>query len=301
MKRIIEAENISKNFGSLKAVDSISFSAGSGEIFGIIGADGAGKTTLFRILTTLSLPDSGDAFISSMPVMKDFKKIRRIIGYMPGTFGLYTDLTVEENIEFFASIYGTTLRENYHIIKDIYLQIEPFKKRKAADLSGGMKQKLALCCALVHKPEILFLDEPTTGVDPVSRREFWGILKNLQKSGMSVLASTPYMDEADMCDRIALMHEGSFLTVDTPKGIISGFHKTLYSLKGGRPGEMIFNCRSFAGTESCFAFGDSYHIVLKPGTAKESLIAYLEGKGYKDLVMEETPPGIEDCFMEFLK
>src|SRR6056297_1542953 len=211
--------NISKSYDSIKALEEISFDVYTGEIFGIIGPDGSGKTTLFRILTTLLFSDSGDAFIKGMHIIKDFKKIRNIIGYMPGKFSLYHDLTVEENLEFYATIFDTTIEKNYHLIKDIYSHIEPFKKRKAGKLSGGMKQKLALSCALIHKPEILVLDEPTTGVDAYSRMEFWEMLKNLKKAGVTILVSTPYMDEAYLCDRVALIQRGTILTIDTPEEI----------------------------------------------------------------------------------
>lgn len=301
MNVAVKAEGISKNFGKIQALRSVSFEMESGEIFGIIGADGAGKTTLLRILTTLMLPDVGGGRLAELDIVKDFKKIRKIIGYMPGVFSLYMDLSVEENLEFFAAIYGTTIQENYELIEDIYSQLEPFKNRRAGALSGGMKQKLALCCALIHRPEILFLDEPTTGVDPVSRREFWKILKQLKESGISVLVSTPYMDEASLCDRIALMHEGEFLTIDTPSGLVSKFHKKLFALRGGKPGEMLHAVRDFSGVESCFAFGDVYHIIFKNEAEPADLLEFLSAKGHNDLEINPIAPNVEDCFMEFLK
>ena len=206
----VEAKDLKRNYGKVEALKGISFKVPSGEIFGIIGPDGAGKTTLFRILTTLLLADSGSAVVDGDDVVKDFKSIRKKVGYMPGRFSLYQDLSVEENMKIFASIFNTSIEENYHLVKDIYSQIEPFKKRKAGALSGGMKQKLALSCALIHKPTVLFLDEPTTGVDPVSRKEFWDMLYKLKMQGITILVSTPYMDEASLCDRIALILSRTF-------------------------------------------------------------------------------------------
>ena len=209
-------EHVSKAYNTTHAIEDISLSIGKGELFGFIGPDGAGKTTLIRILTTLLLPDKGNATVEGFDTVKDYKKIRQIVGYMPGRFSLYQDLSVEENLNFFASIFKTSIKENYHLIKDIYKQIEPFKDRPAGKLSGGMKQKLALCCALIHKPVVLFLDEPTTGVDAVSRKEFWDMLDKLKKENITILVSTPYMDEASRCDRVALMQEGKILKCGYP-------------------------------------------------------------------------------------
>ncbi len=219
MDKAIKIREISKGFGTIKALNNVSFDVEKGELFGLIGPDGAGKTTLFRLLTTLLKPDEGSAQVEGLDIITDYKEIRKIVGYMPGRFSLYQDLSVEENLEFFASLFGGTVEENYELIAPIYSQIEPFKTRKAGKLSGGMKQKLALSCALVHKPKVLFLDEPTTGVDAVSRSEFWDMLAELKKYGISILVSTPYMDEAGRCDRIALIHEGKILRIDTPENI----------------------------------------------------------------------------------
>ncbi|HEX9252786.1 MAG TPA: ABC transporter ATP-binding protein, partial [Ignavibacteriaceae bacterium] len=231
----IEIKNIVKTYPAKKnkitAVDDVSFSVKEGELFGLIGPDGSGKSSIFRILTTLLLADSGRASVMGMDVVNDYKEIRKIIGYMPGRFSLYQDLTVEENLEFFATIFNTTIQANYNLIADIYVQLEPFKKRRAGKLSGGMKQKLALCCALIHKPKVLFLDEPTTGVDPVSRKEFWEMLKRLKEQGISILVSTPYMDEAKLCDRIALIQNGKLLEIDTPQNIVNRFDSTLYAVR----------------------------------------------------------------------
>src|SRR5436190_9993218 len=222
----VVVENIIKTYGKKKevaALSDVSFNVEQGELFGIIGPDGAGKTSLFRILTTLLLADSGTATVDGFDVVKDYKSIRNRVGYMPGKFSLYPDLSVEENLNFFATIFNTSIKENYDLIKDIYIQIEPFKDRKAGKLSGGMKQKLALSCALIHRPSVLFLDEPTTGVDAVSRKEFWEMLKGLKKQGITILVSTPYMDEANLCDRVALIQSGKILTVDTPVNIVESY------------------------------------------------------------------------------
>src|SRR5688572_28621876 len=231
----VVANNLMKQYGKKKeivqALKGISFEVEQGELFGIIGPDGAGKTSLFRILTTLLLPDGGAASVDGLDVVKDFKAIRQRVGYMPGRFSLYQDLTIEENLEFFATIFNTTIKENYDLIKDIYSQIEPFKNRRAGKLSGGMKQKLALSCALIHKPSVLFLDEPTTGVDAVSRKEFWEMLRSLKKQGITILVSTPYMDEAALCDRIALVQNGEILSLNTPHGVIDAFQYSLLAVK----------------------------------------------------------------------
>ena len=226
----IHISNISKSYKNVKALQDISFHVNAGELFGLIGPDGAGKTTLFRILTTLLIANEGTATVAGFNVVSDYKNIRNSVGYMPGKFSLYQDLTVEENLEFFATIFGTTIEENYELIKDIYVQIEPFKARRAGKLSGGMKQKLALCCALIHKPKVLLLDEPTTGVDPFSRKEFWDMLKRLQQKNITILVSTPYMDEAALCDRIALIQDGKILEIDTPEAIVKHYPKLIYNV-----------------------------------------------------------------------
>ena len=277
----------------------ISFDVNRAEIFGIIGPDGAGKTTLFRILTTLILAESGTAAIDGFDVVKDYKEIRKRVGYMPGRFSLYQDLTVEENLEFFATVFNTTIEENYELVKDIYVQIEPFKKRRAGKLSGGMKQKLALSCALIHKPSVLFLDEPTTGVDPVSRKEFWGMLQKLREQGITILVSTPYMDEASLCDRIALIQNGQFLKIDTPKNIVSQFADTLWAAKSNNMHKLLEDLRKDEQVKSSFAFGDSIHVTVQRGKLEvESLKVYLAEKGHKNITIEVIEPTIEDCFME---
>src|ERR1700733_4306859 len=237
--------NITKVYGKDRrvAVDNISFSVNKGEVFGIIGPDGAGKTSIFRMLTTLLLPDGGSAIVNGFDIVKDYKKIRNTIGYMPGKFSLYQDLSIEENLNFFATVFGTTIRQNYDLIKDIYQQIEPFKDRRAGKLSGGMKQKLALCCALIHKPAVLFLDEPTTGVDVVSRKEFWEMLKRLKAQGITILVSTPYMDEARLCERVALIQSGKIMSIDTPANIIKAFPVKMYAAKSEHIYQLLIDFR----------------------------------------------------------
>jgi len=277
----------------------ISFDVAEGEIFGIIGPDGAGKTTIFRILTTLILPDSGSASVNGFDVVNEYKEIRNRVGYMPGRFSLYQDLTVEENLNFFATVFNTTVEENYDLIKDIYQQIEPFKKRRAGKLSGGMKQKLALSCALIHKPSVLFLDEPTTGVDPVSRKEFWGMLKKLKVQGITILVSTPYMDEAGLCDRIALIQNGQFLKIDTPKNIISQYENKLWAVQSNSMYKLLKDLRENEMTINCFAFGDKHHVSIDhPEFTVAGLNNYLMQKGHTNIEIREIEPTIEDCFMK---
>ena len=296
---IISVENLTKSYGKAKALKGVSFDVAEGEIFGIIGPDGAGKTTLFRILTTLLLANSGKATVNGLDVRKDFKKIRRHIGYMPGRFSLYQDMTVEENLKFFATVFKTTMQENYHLVSDIYRQIEPFKNRKAGKLSGGMKQKLALCCALIHAPRVLFLDEPTTGVDPVSRREFWEMLKKLQQDfGLTVIVSTPYMDEAMKCDRIALIQDGRFLGIDIPENIIADYDKSLLAVKSVKMHRLLDDLRSIKGIKTAFAFGDTHHVTFDPAQITEShLLEKLEAMGHSCVDIQSVEPSIEDCFM----
>ena len=277
----------------------ISFKVPKGEIFGIIGPDGAGKTTLFRILTTLILPDSGTATVNAFDVVGEYKKIRECVGYMPGRFSLYQDLTVEENLEFFATVFNTTIEENYELIKDIYIQIEPFKKRRAGKLSGGMKQKLALSCALIHKPTVLFLDEPTTGVDPVSRKEFWGMLQKLKAQGITILVSTPYMDEASLCDRIALIQNGQFLKIDSPENIVKQYADRLWAAKSSNMHKLLEDLRNNPQVKSSFAFGDSVHVSIDDKQLTiESLTEYLVNNKHKRIEIHPIEPTIEDCFMD---
>ncbi len=299
--KTVTVNNISKSYSEVKAIENISFDVNEAEIFGLIGPDGAGKTTIFRILTTLILADHGNASLLNYDVVKDYKKIRQIIGYMPGRFSLYQDLTVEENLNFFATVFGTTIKENYDLIKDIYQQIEPFKKRRAGALSGGMKQKLALSCALIHKPEILILDEPTTGVDAVSRKEFWEMLRQLKNRGITILVSTPYMDEASLCDRVALIQKGKIMQIDTPNKIVNNFEKTLYAVRAGNIYRLLQSLRESELTHSAYPFGQYVHY-----TAKESLndvadlLDHLTRNGFQNIEIQEIKPNIEDCFMALM-
>jgi ABC-type multidrug transport system ATPase subunit len=296
---MIEARGISKSYGTVKALKGIDFDVGAGEIFGVIGPDGAGKTTLFRILTTLLLADEGQATVDGLDVVRDYRRIRNRIGYMPGRFSLYQDLTVEENLNFFATVFGTTVRGNYETIRDIYVQIEPFAKRRAGALSGGMKQKLALCCALVHKPRVLFLDEPTTGVDPVSRKEFWDMLGSLKAQGLAIMVSTPYMDEAGLCDRIALIRRGEFLSIDSTTAIVDAFPYGLFAVRGREKYRMLADLRSLPGIHSCYAFGDSHHVAVPAGSwTAAALGAALAEKGYPDAEVQSITASVEDCFMD---
>ncbi len=302
---MIIVDNISKyyNKNSIAAVDSVSFEVKKGELFGLIGPDGAGKTSTFRMLATLLLPDSGSASINGYDVVKSYKKLRKLIGYMPGRFSLYQDLSVEENLSFFATLFNTGIEENYDLIKDIYTQIEPFKKRRAGKLSGGMKQKLALCCALIHKPEVLILDEPTTGVDPVSRKEFWEMLKHLKSLGITILVSTPYMDEAILCDRIALMQKGKILSIDTPQKLIKDYRHNLYAVQSNDMYFLLKNLSDCPFIMNSYAFGESVHVVMTKNPSEEainqikSLRAYLLNAGNTDISIKMINASVEDCFI----
>ncbi|MBC7775319.1 MAG: ABC transporter ATP-binding protein [Phycisphaerae bacterium] len=314
----ISIKNISKSYGPVQAVQDISFEVSKGEIFGLIGPDGAGKTSLFRILATLLLPDGGNASVSGLDCVKDYKQIRKIIGYMPGRFSLYQDLTVEENLEFFAAVFGTSIQANYDLVAPIYSQIEPFKNRRAGALSGGMKQKLALCCALIHKPEVLFLDEPGTGVDPVSRQEFWEMLASLRTHGITMLVSTPNMDEAELCDRVALIQKGQIMAIDTPEGITQGFKSALYAVRSDDMYQLIKDLRSMEGVADCYAFGeyahlkwsddskssDHYHPPIGQTTWSRQTTQvhdYLMSKNHQNIEIKPTQATIEDCFIELMK
>jgi len=299
----VVVENIIKRYGLKKdeviALQGISFEVAGGELFGIIGPDGAGKTSLFRILTTLLLPDQGTAEVNGLDVVKDYKKIRQTVGYMPGRFSLYQDLTVQENLDFFATIFNTTIQENYDLVKDIYSQIEPFKNRRAGKLSGGMKQKLALSCALIHRPAVLFLDEPTTGVDAVSRKEFWEMLKRLKSQGITILVSTPYMDEASLCDRVALVQSGRLMSVDTPAGVTNSFGKPLVAVRGNNMLELLNLLKQHENVVDAYPFGEFHHAVLK-NEDQTSLENYLHSQGQK-IALKKIKPDIEDCFIDLMK
>ncbi|MCF0053483.1 ABC transporter ATP-binding protein [Dyadobacter sp. LJ53] len=296
-------KNISKTYGIEKAlaVDNVSFSVSKGELFGLIGPDGAGKTSIFRMLTTLLLPDEGSASVDGFDIVKDFKQIRSAVGYMPGKFSLYQDLTIEENLNFFATVFGTTVEENYHLIQDIYIQIEPFKKRRAGKLSGGMKQKLALCCALIHKPATLFLDEPTTGVDPVSRREFWEMLRRLKEHGITIIVSTPYMDEAALCDRVALIQSGKILSIDTPENVTKAYPTKLYAIKANEMYRLLKSLDNYPDRLNSYAFGEYAHATFSNKTLDEAhLKRFLADQGLSGIEIKSIPATIEDSFIKLL-
>ena len=295
MNTAISINQISKTYQGkppVCALNNISLEIQKGELFGLIGPDGAGKTSLFRILTTLLLADKGFAKVSGLDVVRDFREIRNHIGYMPGRFSLYQDLTVEENLKFFADVFGTTIEANYDIIKDIYVQIEPFRQRRAGKLSGGMKQKLALCCALIHKPEVLFLDEPTTGVDPVSRKEFWEMLKQLKQQGITIMVSTPYMDEAALCDRIALIQSGEMLSVNTPQQVIENYPYELFSVKADNNYHLLEELKQHENIKLAYIAGDKLHIVF--GNDNRNI-------DYPNVDIKPIKPSIEDCFIQLMK
>jgi ABC-2 type transport system ATP-binding protein len=303
MKPVV-IDHIVKSYSTKKdkviAVDDLSFEVEKGELFGIIGPDGAGKTSLFRVMATLLVQDSGKALIEGLDTVNDYKAIRQRIGYMPGRFSLYQDLSVEENINFFATIFNTSLRENYDLVKDIYSQIEPFKHRRAGRLSGGMKQKLALSCALIHKPSVLLLDEPTTGVDAVSRKEFWEMLKNLKKQGITILVSTPYMDEAGRCDRIALVQNGKLLSLNTPQGVTDSFQKPLLAARSADMLKLLRRLKSAPGVEDAYPFGEYHHVVLNESYSRPELEHYIFQEQPNAEIIEASP-NIEDCFMNLMK
>lgn len=297
MNNSVIIQDVFKQYGTKKqtvqALSDISLNIASGELFGLIGPDGAGKTTLFRIITTLLLADKGIATVAGYDVVKDYKAVRRIVGYMPGKFSLYQDLTVEENLQFFATIFHASVEANYHLIKDIYEQIAPFKDRRAGKLSGGMKQKLALCCALIHEPKVLFLDEPTTGVDAVSRNEFWDMLQLLKQKGITIIVSTPYMDEASRCDRVALIQNGKILQVNTPSAIIAGFTNPLLAIKSPEMLPLLKQLKNIPGILNAYPFGEYHHAVLEPGTTLPFL--------GNDIEVKSAIPNIEDCFIQLMQ
>jgi ABC-2 type transport system ATP-binding protein len=297
-------ENIVKTYGKKKetiALNGISFDVPAGQLFGVIGPDGAGKTSLFRILTTLLLADSGMAVVDGFDVVKDYKSIRKRVGYMPGKFSLYPDLSVEENLNFFATIFNTSIEENYELIKNIYIQIEPFKKRKAGKLSGGMKQKLALSCALIHRPSVLFLDEPTTGVDAVSRKEFWEMLRGLKAQGITILVSTPYMDEAGLCDKVALLQKGEILSVNTPQGVVDSFSNPLWAVKSDNMLQLLKDILTIEDVQDAYPFGEYHHVVLKKGANADRINSLIETRRQEQAVIKSVKPDIEDCFIALMK
>ncbi len=297
---MINIEKISKSYGNVRALDGISFSVDKGQLYGLIGPDGSGKTSLFRILTSLLKPTGGKATVAGFDSVVDYKEIRKRVGYMPERFSLYMDLSVEENLKFFATVFNTTVEENYHLIKDIYTMLEPFKHRRAGDLSGGMKQKLALSCALIHKPEILLLDEPTTGVDPVSRRDFWSILKNLQKTGLTTLVSTPFMGDAELCDEVALVQKGKILKIDTPEKIAHEYPHRLWKVVSENNYRTLKVLDTFSHRISAFSFGNSIHLATGEQVNRSMIEAHLNQNGVKIISIEIIRAHIEDVFMELM-
>jgi drug efflux transport system ATP-binding protein len=297
----VEINNISRSYQEILALKEINFSVKQNEIFGLIGPDGAGKTSLFRILTTLLLPNTGSALMEGFDIVKDYRQIRNIVGYMPGRFSLYQDLSVEENLSFFASVFGTTIEENYDLIKDIYKHIEPFKKRRAGALSGGMKQKLALSCALIHRPKVLILDEPTTGVDAVSRKEFWDLLHKIRQEGITILVSTPYMDEAERCDRVALIQNGEIMSIDSPSEISMRFTKNIYSVVGeGINYQITQKLRMAEYCHSAWLFGQTVHVSINDPSMEGQLKKDLAMIS-KDIKMTKIEAGIEDTFIDLMQ
>lgn len=301
IENIVQIANLKKRYDSVEAVKGISLTVPKGELFGLIGPDGAGKTSIFRILTTLMFPSEGEVKVLGSDIVSGYRTVRNHIGYMPQRFSLYQDLSVEENLAFFARIFGTTIEENYDLIKDIYVQIEPFKDRLAGKLSGGMKQKLALSCALIHSPELLILDEPTTGVDAVSRKEFWEMLIRLKDKGITILVSTPYMDEAMLCDRVALMQNGEIMSIDTPQNIIDGFGTKLWAVKSSNIYRLIQDLKANDKIQSVFPFGEYLHITTKSGELDQNeLKNYLKVIGHNQIEINEIEANIEDCFMKLM-
>jgi ABC-type multidrug transport system ATPase subunit len=300
----VTVQNIIKTYGKKKevlALNDISFNVEQGELFGIIGPDGAGKTSLFRIFTTLLLADSGTVTVDGFDVVKEYKAIRKRVGYMPGKFSLYPDLSVEENLNFFATIFNSSIKENYDLIKDIYIQIEPFKERKAGKLSGGMKQKLALCCALIHRPSVLFLDEPTTGVDAVSRKEFWEMLKGLKQQGITILVSTPYMDEAKLCDRVALIQDGHILSINTPQRIVDDFANPLWAVKSDKMLYLLNDLKATEFIKDVYPFGEYHHVVLKDDSGEAKLRTFIQNHQHDNAIIQPAKADIEDCFIALMK
>ena len=301
MNEGIVISDIIKSYGKTKALDGVSFSVNEGELFGLIGPDGAGKSTLFKILATLLLPDSGFATMTGWNVVKDYRKLRTEIGYMPEKFSLYQDLTVKENLEFFASLFGVSIKENFDLIAPIYKQLEQFPNRLAGNLSGGMKQKLALSCALIHRPKVLLLDEPTTGVDAVSRNEFWDILSDLRKHGITILVSTSYMDEAKLCERIAMINNGHILAVNTPERLAESIGEILYNASANDMFRLLTELREIQGVKECYTFGATLHIVAEKDFSPEAAVEILQKKGLRDVKIYPAHATIEDLFIKLMQ
>lgn len=300
MSAAIEIEGICKSFGTVKALDNVSFSVEEGSLTGLIGPDGAGKSTLYRILTTLLQPDSGSTKVLGLDTVKDYRRIRTSIGYMPERFSLYPDLTVRENLCFFASVFGGSVNDSYDLIAPIFSQLAKFPDRRAGALSGGMKQKLALCCALIHKPRLLLLDEPTTGVDAVSRNEFWDMLGDLKQKGITVLVSTSYMDEAQRCERIALINNGRIMGVDTPGRLVAGIDEEIYNASSTDMYRLLKTLKTIPGVNNVYTFGATIHIVAGKDFHPDTTVTRLRIAGLEDVSIYPAVPDIEDLFIKLM-
>lgn len=301
MSNTIEIAGLSKSYGKLIALDDISLSVTKGELFGLIGPDGAGKSTLYRILATLSRPDKGSASVCGLDTVRDYGNIRTKIGYMPERFSLYQDLTVMENLKFFASLFGVSVRDNYNLIAPIFGQLERFLDRKAGALSGGMKQKLALSCALIHRPEVLLLDEPTTGVDAVSRSEFWDMLSGLRRQGITILVSTSYMDEATQCERVAMINNGRILETDTPHNLVAGLGENLYNAVASDMFRLLSELRRMPDVVDCYTFGATLHVVGTDDFDSEKTTIMLMSAGLSDVSIYPAEGNIEDLFIKLTR
>lgn len=301
-KPAIDINGITKRYGKITALDSVSFSVAEGELFGLIGPDGAGKSSLYSILTTLMLPDAGTASVLGLDVVKDYRRLRTEIGYMPEKFSLYQDMTVKENMEFFATLFGVRVKDNFELIAPIYNpQLSKFPDRMAGALSGGMKQKLALCCALIHSPKILLLDEPTTGVDAVSRSEFWDMLRQLKEKGISIMVSTSYMDEAQLCERIALINQGKIMMTDTPDRLIASLDENLFAISAKEMFSLLEKLRAMPEIEDCYTFGASLHAVVREDFDPEKTAEVLQSEGLHDIKIAPAKGDIEDLFIKLMR
>lgn len=298
MSNAVEIRGLSKSYGKVKALDAVSFDVPRGSLFGLIGPDGAGKGTLYQILTTMLVPDGGTATVAGLDVVADYRKIRSIVGYMPERFSLYPDLTVNENLHFFASLFGVSVKDNYDLIAPFFDQLAKFPDRRAGALSGGMKQKLALGCALIHRPEILLLDEPTTGVDAVSRSEFWDMLATLREKGITILVSTSYMDEAQRCEQIALINRGRILRVDTPARLVAGIGESLYAVSAREMYPLLLALREIPSVKDCYTFGATLHVVAGDDFNPAEIARALSNRGLNDIRIEPTQGDIEDLFIK---
>lgn len=301
MNRVIEIDGVTKSYGSIQALRGVSLSVDRGELFGLIGPDGAGKSTLYNILTTLQRPDGGNARVFGHDVVKVYREIRRSVGYMPERFSLYPDLSVKENLNFFASLFGVTVKQNYDLIAPVYSQLAKFPDRRASALSGGMKQKLALSCALIHRPQLLLLDEPTTGVDAVSRSEFWNMLGSLRQQGITIMVSTSYMDEAEHCSRIALIDKGKILNVDTPQRLMESLDETLWNVSATKMYPLLGAVRALPGVKECYTFGATLHVVTEPGFRPEAARQSLTAQGLSDVKIYPAKGNIEDLFIKLMQ